>query len=34
MLGARKDGAMLPLVNRSMMYLSSLRANGAQLSGR
>ncbi|GLU02753.1 hypothetical protein SLE2022_199910 [Rubroshorea leprosula] len=34
MLGARKDGAMLPLVNRSMMYLSSLRASGASLSGR
>ncbi|EOX97717.1 hypothetical protein QUC31_015556 [Theobroma cacao] len=31
--GARKDGALLPLVNKSMIYLSSLNRNGASLSG-
>ncbi|KAG4215259.1 hypothetical protein ERO13_A01G166100v2 [Gossypium hirsutum] len=31
--GARKDGALLPLVNKSMIYISSLHANGASLSG-
>ncbi|KAB2097520.1 hypothetical protein ES319_A01G176000v1 [Gossypium barbadense] len=30
--GARKDGALLPLVNKSMIYISSLHANGASLS--
>ena len=33
MFGARKDGALLPLVNKSMIYLSSLHASGASLSG-
>ncbi|XP_022763072.1 thaumatin-like protein 1b isoform X2 [Durio zibethinus] len=32
--GARKDGALLPLVSKSMIYLSSVHANGASLSGK
>ncbi|XP_027355016.1 thaumatin-like protein 1b [Abrus precatorius] len=29
LLGARKDGAQLPLVNKTMMYLSSLQSGGS-----
>lgn len=32
LLGARKDGAALPLVNRSMIYISSVHTNGASFS--
>jgi len=28
-LGARKDGAQLPLVNKTMMYLSRLQSSGS-----
>jgi len=31
-LGARKDGAPLPLVNKTMMYLSRLQSSGSSPS--
>ncbi|KAL4304602.1 hypothetical protein GQ457_10G024210 [Hibiscus cannabinus] len=34
LFGERKDGAMLPLVNKSMIYISSVHANRASLSGK
>ncbi|KAG4966956.1 hypothetical protein JHK87_032607 [Glycine soja] len=33
LLGARKDGAQLPLVNKTMMYLSRLQSGGSSPSG-
>jgi len=32
LLGARKDGATLPLVNKTMMYLSRLQSSGSSPS--
>ncbi|KAL5788830.1 hypothetical protein ACOSP7_005779 [Xanthoceras sorbifolium] len=34
LLGARKDGALLPLVNKSTIYIASRHANRASSSGR
>jgi len=33
LLGVRKDGAQLPLVNKTMMYLSRLQSGGSSPSG-